>query len=787
MGVPELESGTSSLSATRSNQLSYTPVFAEKAGKSGDHSGPTRQVPLARARSVRKRIELSKPTDSQHRFSTAKTPLPPAVYHANNTLDRSESLPDGVPAGAVFFGTIRFGLKSTFPREARFGQNTSSSDFQPHPYLNKTATMKDRASLPKTLPFSPSACYRSSRWRVPMMMMLPLWLTATTLLAGPSAEQALSLRPIQADAVFEKVPEGLVDQCTVSNLDSDQGRGWMVTGPDGTPLRRFVDTNGDGEIDMWCYFNFGVESYRDIDSDFNKKTDQYRWLGNSGTRWGLDRDEDGKIEAWKRISAEEVTYELIAAIRSSDRSRFASLLATPDELESLGLGKAKRDQIESKAKRAAADFESLAKKQKVISKNTQWLQFAAPAPGLVPSGTDGSTKDILVYENVIAMYDTEGESGQLMVGTLVRVGDRWRMVGLPNVGDEEGTITSTAGIFFSTGPNADALAGQASDSEMQALVTQLESIDQQLAEAKEGDAERLHAARADLVEKLIVGSANPQDRIAWARQLIDTVSGAVQRGQYPDGLARIREASAKFAKGNAALAAYADYEAVQAEYVLRQTPDADFEKVQKWYLEALADFVDQHPRTVQSAKAMLQLALSKEFEDKEKDALAYYRKVRDGFKGTDVGEKAAGAVRRLESVGRRIELTGKTFGGKTFELSQLRGRPVVIHYWATWCEPCKQDMKLLSRLQTRYKRAGLTLVGINVDARREDAETYLRQNQLPWIQLFEEGGLELSRLSQAFGVQTLPTMMLVDKNGTVVQHNIRAAELDTEIEAMLKK
>jgi thiol-disulfide isomerase/thioredoxin len=179
--------------------------------------------------------------------------------------------------------------------------------------------------------------------------------------------------------------------------------------------------------------------------------------------------------------------------------------------------------------------------------------------------------------------------------------------------------------------------------------------------------------------------------------------------------------------------------------------------------------------------------LSKEFEDKEREALTYYKKVASAFPGTDAGEKAAGAVRRLESVGRRVELEGQTITGKPFKLSALRGKPVVLHYWATWCEPCKQDMKLLRRLQASYQRAGLQLVGVNVDVTRDLAEGFLNEAQLPWVQLFEKGGLESSGLAKAFGVQTLPTMLLIDADGKVVRHNVRAAELDEEIDLMLKR
>jgi thiol-disulfide isomerase/thioredoxin len=633
---------------------------------------------------------------------------------------------------------------------------------------------------------------RRPEFRLPVRRSAATTLTAVLAIASapaahadsPSPSAALSLKPIQADAKFDVVPADQVDQCRVVDIDSAGENGWKVIGPDGATLRRFVDTNNDKRIDLWCYYRYGVEAYRDIDSDFNGKADQYRWLGNAGTRWGLDRDEDGRIEAWKRISAEEVSAEVVAALRDADSARFAALLASPNELRQIGLGDAKVDELEAKAARAAQDFADVAATQKAVAEDAQWLQFAAPTPGLVPAGTDGSTEDVMVYENVVAMYENDGQSGQLLIGTLVKVDQSWKLVGLPIVGNQDGELTESSGVFFTAG-RVTPVAADTSGEQLQQLVSKLESIDKQLQAADGSETAKLHQARADLVEQLIANSGNPEDRATWARQLIDTVSVAVQSGQYPGGLQRLKQAAGKYAADDPALAAYADFQAIQAEYVLRQQdPDADFEKIQTWYLDALSDFVDAHPRTVQSAQAMLQLALSKEFEDKEKEALAYYRKVRDGFKGTEVAEKAAGAVNRLESVGRRIELKGTTIDGKTFQLSQLRGRPVVIHYWATWCEPCKQDMKLLARLAARYRRAGLTLVGINVDARRQDAETFLRENRLPWTQLFEEGGLESSRLAKAFGVQTLPTMMLIDKTGTVVRHNLRAAELDGELEQL---
>ena len=104
--------------------------------------------------------------------------------------------------------------------------------------------------------------------------------------------------------------------------------------------------------------------------------------------------------------------------------------------------------------------------------------------------------------------------------------------------------------------------------------------------------------------------------------------------------------------------------------------DADFAEVQEWYLESLNGFVDRYPRTPEAAQAWLQLALSKEFEDKDREALSFYKRVAELFPGTDAGEKAAGAVRRLESVGKPLTFGGTSIDGRRVDLSRTVSGPI---------------------------------------------------------------------------------------------------------------
>jgi hypothetical protein len=94
-------------------------------------------------------------------------------------------------------------------------------------------------------------------------------------------------------------------------------------------------------------------------------------------------------------------------------------------------------------------------------------------------------------------------------------------------------------------------------------------------------------------------------------------------------------------------------------------------------------------------------------------------------------------------------------------------------------------MTLLKQLQAKYAKQGFSLIGVNLDSDRAAAVSFLQQNALPWRHLYEAGGLD-SRLATEMGILTLPTMILIDKDGKVVNRNIHAAELDQELGKRLR-
>jgi thiol-disulfide isomerase/thioredoxin len=610
--------------------------------------------------------------------------------------------------------------------------------------------------------------------------------------ATPTAEQALKLTPMQKDVDCDRPTPEEAARCTMKAEKHKGQTGWVIRDGDGRMLREFVDTNGDNIVDRWSYFKDGVEVYRDIDPKFTGKATEHRWLNTAGSRWGVSKGGSTPIEYWKMISAEEVSAEVVGALRDRDPARFNRLLLTQAELRSLGLNAAKTKELEDKLSAAPSAFAELADRQTTVTAKSNWVHFGGNRPGTVPAGTFGAPADIEVYENVVAVVETDGNDAQVQIGTMIKAGDCWRIVDVPGVPEHGKLADSQPGIFFvapavhNTATQETASSG--GDAKIQKVMDELQKLDQQITAAASPQAQaKLNDERADFLEQ-VIAEVGPAERAQWIRQMTDTISAAVQSATYPKGAERLKALYTKLEKNpqDGDLAAYVEFRELSAEYALAlQGPNPEFAKIQTTWLQNLETFVGRHPKSPDTADALLQLGIAQEFAGQDDKAKQWYRQIVGDFDSTAAAKKAAGAIRRLESVGKTIELSGKSIDGEQVDLGSLKGKFVLIHYWATWCEPCKVDLASLKELQAKYATSGLAIIGVSLDANRPALDDYLSKNHLPWPQLFEPGGLD-SRYANEMGILTLPTMILVDAEGHVANRGIHISELDNELRTRLK-
>jgi thiol-disulfide isomerase/thioredoxin len=263
---------------------------------------------------------------------------------------------------------------------------------------------------------------------------------------------------------------------------------------------------------------------------------------------------------------------------------------------------------------------------------------------------------------------------------------------------------------------------------------------------------------------------------------VDSLGAAIQTGFYPQG---VKVLDGLIDKGGK-LGSYAAFRKIAAEFALRNDePGANLMANQKKWMADLKAFLDRYPKADEAPDALLQLASVYEFNAEEEEARKYYAQLTQDFPNTEPGKKAAGALRRLDLVSKPLALKGAGLRNESIDVAQLRGKTVLVAFWATWAEPVKRDLPELLKVAQKYRTNGFEIVGVSLDNDRADLDQFLKENPLPWPQIFEPGGME-SRLATEYGIISLPTMILVDAQGKVVNRNIRTAtELDRQLEKVL--
>ena len=626
----------------------------------------------------------------------------------------------------------------------------------------------------------------SQKWFLVVSLAFFSWQEGSLVLAAPSVADALKLTPVQKGVEYDQPTPERIKGCTIQVEKKKGITAWVVRDSSGKLLRSFADSNNDNVVDTWSYYQNGLMVYRDIDSNFNNKADQYRWFQVAGGRWGQDSNEDGKIDRWRMISAEEVAEEVVAALSSQDAGRFSRLLISGRELGKLGLTKPSAQRLAGRLKVATGVFQKTARQ---FPKGSQFTDFGGQRPGVVPAGSHGLSRDLLVYENVWAMVLQDGKPEQLQLGTMIQIDGAWRLVDGPVADDSGKTIT---GFFYNgasenLGHSEEAVANTGPSEKMQQILAALEKLDLKISTAAQDQQATLNAQRANLLERLAALAPDRQQRDQWLGQMADMVSAAVQSGSYPQGIARLQALEEKLAANKAPtnLRTHVLFRRLQAEYGLSLSqPKADYAKIQEHWLKQLEDFVGKHGKSSHASEALLQLAMASEFADEPQTAEKWYQRILEDFPKSTAALKARGAITRLTSIGKPLTLQGPTLGGGKVDLRQYLGKFVLIQYWSTGCEPCKADHSVIKDLYAKYGGRDFAVVGVNLDYTKGDALAYLKSNRLPWKQLYEPGGFD-SRLANEIGVITLPLMLLVDKKGAVVNSSIQSAELETELKKRL--
>ncbi len=123
-------------------------------------------------------------------------------------------------------------------------------------------------------------------------------------------------------------------------------------------------------------------------------------------------------------------------------------------------------------------------------------------------------------------------------------------------------------------------------------------------------------------------------------------------------------------------------------------------------------------------------------------------------------------------------IVSKTVNGKPFALSSLRGKLVLLDFWASWCAPCRVGNRALIPIYEKYKSKGFEIVSFSMDDKANLWKDAIKADGIPWTQVSDLQGLKGSETAKSYFIQSLPTIFLIDELGNVIAQNISKEELE---------
>jgi thiol-disulfide isomerase/thioredoxin len=147
-------------------------------------------------------------------------------------------------------------------------------------------------------------------------------------------------------------------------------------------------------------------------------------------------------------------------------------------------------------------------------------------------------------------------------------------------------------------------------------------------------------------------------------------------------------------------------------------------------------------------------------------------------------ESARTTLKRMDAVGLPFELQFTSLDGRVINTTQMKGKVLLIDFWATWCGPCIRELPNVKKVYNEYHGKGLEIIGISLDKSKAALTDFVARNEMHWPQYFDGKGW-LNSISTQYGINAIPAMFLVDQKG-ILRDLSAGDDLEAKVKQMLK-
>ncbi|MDD7886922.1 TlpA disulfide reductase family protein [Flavivirga sp. 57AJ16] len=199
-------------------------------------------------------------------------------------------------------------------------------------------------------------------------------------------------------------------------------------------------------------------------------------------------------------------------------------------------------------------------------------------------------------------------------------------------------------------------------------------------------------------------------------------------------------------------------------------------------------FIISHPNSYVALQRFSRHRMPKNFDpikaDEEFNEL-FDKNLRQTPIGKSIAKKIA--IAKKSQIGiEAIDFTQTTINGEEFKLSSLRGKYVLVDFWAAWCKPCRAENPFVVKAYNKYKDQNFEIVGVSLDADKASWEKAIEKDGLPWIHVSDLKYWK-NEVALQYGVNSVPANYLISPEGIIVAKNLRGEALAQKLSEIFDK
>lgn len=227
---------------------------------------------------------------------------------------------------------------------------------------------------------------------------------------------------------------------------------------------------------------------------------------------------------------------------------------------------------------------------------------------------------------------------------------------------------------------------------------------------------------------------------------------------------------------------------------MNQVAEAQFNIIYEKAAKVLAAKVLAFPGTIANFGAFNIINIEKNLDVYEKVLAALKEKQPKSVYTTQLEQSVMqykqqfelqGAQDKLQPNGSAMpDIKLQTPEGKEVALSSLKGKLVLVDFWASWCGPCRKENPNVVRLYNEYKKKGFEIYSVSLDEEKDKWVKAIEKDGLKWIHVSDLGGWQSSVCTQ-FNISSIPFTILVGKDGNIIAKGLRGAALEAKVKEIL--